>query len=83
MAELQVFFSVMTASMNFGMASPYIEAFGIARGAATKVFSVIDNEPVINQSKGSGKKLENLKGNIKFANVKFSYPSRSDVEVHN
>ncbi|KAI4471553.1 atp-binding cassette sub-family b [Holotrichia oblita] len=76
-----VFFSVMTASMNFGMASPYIEAFGIARGAATKVFSVIDNEPIINKSKGSGKQLQDVKGNLKFTNVKFSYPSRSDVEV--
>ncbi|GJQ78971.1 hypothetical protein Trydic_g133 [Trypoxylus dichotomus] len=76
-----VFFSVMTASMNFGMASPYIEAFGIARGAATKVFSVIDNVPIINQSKGSGRRLTKVRGDLVFKNVTFNYPSRSDVEV--
>ncbi|KAK9700678.1 ABC transporter [Popillia japonica] len=90
-----VFFSVMTASMNFGMASPYIEAFGIARGAATKVFSVIDNEPVINQWHRRTSKLsasheaQPPKSSAlsttspSLINLKgaFSYPSRSDVEV--
>lgn len=67
--------------MNFGMASPYIEAFGIARAAATKVFSIIDNKPVINLSKGKGKKLPEVKGNLKFQNIMFNYPSRPDVDV--
>lgn len=71
----------MTASMNFGMSSPYIEAFGIARGAATKIFGIIDNIPKINISKNKGKKPEKIRGNIKFSDVKFNYPSRPDVKV--
>ncbi|CAH1955053.1 unnamed protein product [Acanthoscelides obtectus] len=78
---ITVFFSVMTGSMNFGMASPYIEAFSIAKAAGGKVFSVIDNEPVINLSKDKGQQLENLKGNITFKNVEFYYPARKDVTV--
>lgn len=63
------------------MSSPYIESMGVARGAAYKIFSVIDSEPVINASKYNGKRLEKMDGNINFDNVHFNYPSRSDVKV--
>lgn len=76
-----VFFSVMTGSMNFGVASPYIEAFGISKAAASKIFSVINHAPTINASKGKGKKLDSLRGNVQFKNVNFSYPSRKDVPI--
>lgn len=71
----------MQGSMNFGMSSSYIEVFGIAKGAAAKIFSVIDNVPVINISKNNGKKLNQVKGNIVLKNVVFDYPSRPDVKV--
>ncbi|CAH1099162.1 unnamed protein product [Psylliodes chrysocephalus] len=76
-----VFFSVMTGSMNFGIASPYIEAFGISRAAATKIFSVINHKPTINLSKGNGVKPNSFKGNVQFRNVAFHYPSRADVPI--
>lgn len=76
-----VFFSVMMGSMNFGIASPYIETFGIARAAAAKVFYVIDNEPVINASKGNGEKPEKFRGDIEFKDVHFQYPSRKAVKI--
>lgn len=68
--------------MNFGISSPYIEAFGIARAAASKVFTVIDTVPTINLSKGKGDKLKDLQGRITFTNVDFCYPSRKDVPVN-
>lgn len=71
----------MTGSMNFGISSPYIEAFSVARAAATKVFQVIDNLPIINLSKGKGDTISKLRGNILFENVRFVYPSRPDVPV--
>lgn len=71
----------MTGSMNFGIASPYIEAFGISRAAATKIFSVINHKPTINLSKGNGVKPNSFKGNVQFRNVAFHYPSRADVPV--
>ncbi|KAF5301298.1 hypothetical protein FQR65_LT08917 [Abscondita terminalis] len=76
-----VFFSVMQGSMNFGISSPYIEQFGISKGAAAKIFLVIDHKPTINLSKGVGKVLDKAKGNIVFKNVHFEYPSRSDVKI--
>lgn len=72
----------MTGSMNFGMASPYIETFGIAQAAAAKIYSVIDNIPVINQSKGKGEKPGKIDGNIVFQDVHFQYPSRPTVQVN-
>jgi ATP-binding cassette subfamily B (MDR/TAP) protein 1 len=77
----KVFFSVMTGSMNFGISSPYIEAFGVAKAAGSKVFQIIDNIPIINLSKGKGEKIDDLKGKIVFKDVEFLYPSRKDVPV--
>ncbi|CAG9838848.1 unnamed protein product [Diabrotica balteata] len=76
-----VFFSVMSGASNFGGASPYIEAFGISKAAASKIFSVIDHKPTINLSKENGKTLDVLKGNIQFKDVNFSYPSRKNVPI--
>lgn len=76
-----VFFSVMTGSMNFGISSPYIEAFGISKAAGSRIFQVIDNTPEINLSKGNGETIDNLKANIKLKNVHFHYPSRKDVPI--
>lgn len=71
----------MSGSMSFGVSSPYIEAFGIARAAASKIFSVIDTVPTINLSKGKGETVKDLKGTITLKNVQFHYPSRKDVSV--
>nr|CAD1918044.1 ABCB transporter [Chrysochus auratus] len=76
-----VFFSVMTATANFSASSPLIEAFCISKAAGSKLFSVIDTEPVINLSKERGEKINNLQGNINFKNVHFYYPSRKHVPV--
>lgn len=67
--------------MNFGIASPYIEAFGISKAAGSRIFQVIDNTPEINLAKGNGEKIDDLKGNIKLKNVHFHYPSRKEVPV--
>jgi ATP-binding cassette subfamily B (MDR/TAP) protein 1 len=76
-----VFFGVMMASMNFGMSSPYIEAFSIAKGAGAKVFSVIHRVSPINSFSKDGKRPEQMYGNISFRDVHFEYPTRADVKV--
>ncbi|XP_063233075.1 ATP-dependent translocase ABCB1-like isoform X2 [Bacillus rossius redtenbacheri] len=76
-----VFFSVMMGSMNIGIASPYFEAFGIAKGAAAKVFSVIDRKSLINSMSAEGKQPSSIEGRIQFKDVHFQYPSRPEVKV--
>lgn len=80
---LTVFFSVMMGSMNIGMASPYIEAFGIAKGASVKVFKVIEQIPTINPLNKKGIITNEEFKTIEFKDIKFSYPTRKEVQVLN
>lgn len=73
----------MMGSMNFGISSVYIETFGTAIGAGTKIFNVISNHPIINSFKNNGDKPSNIKGKLVFEDVHFHYPSRQDVPVTN
>ncbi|XP_030639390.1 ATP-dependent translocase ABCB1 [Chanos chanos] len=80
---LTVCFSVLIGAFGIGQTSPNIQAFSSARGAAHKVFGIIDHEPNINSFSDEGHKLDSVKGNIEFKNIHFSYPSRQDVKVLN
>ncbi|XP_077070050.1 ATP-dependent translocase ABCB1 isoform X2 [Siphateles boraxobius] len=80
---LTVFFSVLIGAFGIGQTSPNIQSFSSARGAAHKVFQIIDHEPNINSFSEEGYKLDVVKGNIEFKNIHFRYPSRQDVKVLN
>jgi ABC-type multidrug transport system fused ATPase/permease subunit len=71
----------MMGSMNLGMSSPFIEAFGIACGAAGSVYAVIERTPDIDSMSNEGEQPEKVAGDICFKGVKFNYPSRPDVPV--
>uniref|UniRef100_A0A8C9QQL5 ATP binding cassette subfamily B member 1 n=1 Tax=Spermophilus dauricus TaxID=99837 RepID=A0A8C9QQL5_SPEDA len=78
---LTVFFAVLIGAFSIGQASPNIEALANARGAAYEVFKIIDNKPSIDSFSMSGHKPDNIKGNLEFKNVHFSYPSRKEVKI--
>ncbi|XP_060657787.1 ATP-dependent translocase ABCB1-like [Drosophila nasuta] len=78
---ITVFFSIMMGSMNIGMASPYIEAFGIAKGACAKVFHIIEQEPTINPLEPRGKRLNEPLTKIEFRDVEFQYPTRKEIPI--
>ncbi|KAJ1100830.1 hypothetical protein NDU88_005905 [Pleurodeles waltl] len=78
---LTVFFAVIIGAFAIGQASPNIEAFANARGAANTIFQIIDSEPKIDSFSASGFKPDKIKGGIEFRNVHFQYPSRTDVPV--
>ncbi|XP_070148496.1 ATP-dependent translocase ABCB1-like [Ovis canadensis] len=78
---VSVFFSVLLGAFSIGQASPNIEAFANARGAAYEVFKIIDDKPSINSYSNAGHKPDNIKGNLEFRNVHFHYPSRNEVKV--
>ncbi|XP_048366711.1 ATP-dependent translocase ABCB1 isoform X2 [Sphaerodactylus townsendi] len=78
---LTVFFAVLIGAFSIGQATPNIEAFANARGAAYAVFNIIDNEPQIDSFSETGYKPDTIKGNLQFQNVCFNYPSRPDVKV--
>ncbi|EGW07208.1 Multidrug resistance protein 1 [Cricetulus griseus] len=78
---LTVFFAVLIGAFSIGQASPNIEAFANARGAAYEIFNIIDNKPSIDSFSKNGYKPDNIKGNLEFKNIHFSYPSRKDVQI--
>jgi ABC-type multidrug transport system fused ATPase/permease subunit len=69
--------------MMMGQATPYMEAFSMAKAAAASVFAVIDRESKIDSLSQGGMKPSSVLGEIKFAGVKFSYPSRAEVQILN
>uniref|UniRef100_A0A8C6BJM6 ATP binding cassette subfamily B member 1 n=1 Tax=Monodon monoceros TaxID=40151 RepID=A0A8C6BJM6_MONMO len=78
---LTVFFSILIGAFSVGQASPSIEAFANARGAAYEIFKIIDNKPSIDSYSKNGRKPDNIKGNLEFRNVHFNYPSRNEVKI--
>ncbi|KAM9307778.1 ATP-dependent translocase ABCB1 [Gastrophryne carolinensis] len=78
---LTVFFAVIIGAFSVGQTSPNIEAFSNARGAAYAVFNIIDNVPKIDSFSQAGFKPDKVKGDIEFRNVRFTYPSRPEVQV--
>lgn len=71
----------MMGAMSLGASSPFIESFGIAKGAAAKVFQIIENKPLIDPLANTGDVPDTCQGDITFRNVFFNYPSRPDVKV--
>lgn len=56
-------------------------AVSSAKGAAYKIFEVIDRVPDIDPDSEEGLRLDNLKGSIEFKNVHFKYPTRPDIVI--
>ena len=53
-----------------------------ARGAAHKIYEIIDRESEIKDPEDSSSSSSpRLRGDIRFSSVNFSYPSRADVPV--
>lgn len=78
---ITVFFAVMTGSMNIGMGAPYIEAFGIAKGACAKIYQLIEKKPKINPIERRGVSPSGNLEEIEFRDVEFVYPTRTDIKI--
>ncbi|XP_035989699.1 ATP-dependent translocase ABCB1-like isoform X2 [Fundulus heteroclitus] len=78
---LTVLFVVIIGVFAMGQTSPNIQAFASARGAAYKVYNIIDHNPTIDSYSETGYKPDVIKGNIEFNDIHFSYPSRPDVKI--
>ena len=77
------FFSVFIATISLGQAAPAFNSFSAARGAAPRVFQVIERESEIDPlDENTGIILDNFNGNISFNNVTFNYPTRVVDNTH-
>jgi ATP-binding cassette, subfamily B (MDR/TAP), member 1 len=64
------------SALGIGQASPCFETFAIARGAAPRVFGIIDRQSAIDPLCDGGAIPETVVGKITFENVEFNYKSR-------
>ncbi|CAN1196449.1 ABC transporter B family member 4 [Linum perenne] len=78
---INVIVAVLTASMSLGQTAPPMSAFAAGKAAAYKMFETIDRRPTIDASDPRGKTLEEIRGDIDFKEVNFSYPSRPDEQI--
>ncbi|ELT87338.1 hypothetical protein CAPTEDRAFT_150102 [Capitella teleta] len=78
---LQVFLSILIGTMSLGAASPNLATFSIARGAAAKVYEIIELKSEIDSSSDEGLKPRQIGGDVKFEDVVFAYPTRPNVQV--
>uniref|UniRef100_A0A1A9USS9 ABC-type xenobiotic transporter n=1 Tax=Glossina austeni TaxID=7395 RepID=A0A1A9USS9_GLOAU len=76
-----VLFGIIIGAQSIGFASPHIEAFGTAKGAAQSVFTTIDRKSYIDPLSDEGAKPSAVRGQISFENLYFRYPARADVKI--
>lgn len=70
---LVIFFSLLIAGFNINMVGPALKKITIGRTAASKIFPILDREPLI---KNPPQPIipEKFRGKIEFHSVTFSYP---------
>jgi ATP-binding cassette, subfamily B (MDR/TAP), member 1 len=78
-----VMYGIIAGAQNLGLTAPYFESFSTACGSAVSIFNIIDRQSEIDSMSDEGKKPQTITGNIKFENISFRYPARSDVQVLN
>ncbi|KAL7752500.1 hypothetical protein RI367_002034 [Sorochytrium milnesiophthora] len=76
-----VFFAMLMGAMALIILPPNMSAVATARGAAHKIFAVIDRAPPIDSSSTAGEQPKAVEGELTFSNVRFTYPSRPDVPI--
>ncbi|XP_061827656.1 bile salt export pump [Nerophis lumbriciformis] len=81
MIVFRVISAVVISGTALGRASSFTPDYAKAKTAAAQFFKLLDRTPKISISSTDGEKWENFKGEIKFANCAFSYPTRPDVCV--
>eukprot|EP01105_Mastigella_eilhardi_P005936 TRINITY_DN175_c0_g2_i1.p1 TRINITY_DN175_c0_g2~~TRINITY_DN175_c0_g2_i1.p1 ORF type:complete len:1231 (-),score=305.57 TRINITY_DN175_c0_g2_i1:245-3937(-) len=74
------FFSIMLGTLAIGTLQPTLQAIAEGHGVAGPLFKIIDRKSQINRFSGAGSKPE-IRGNVEFKNVEFSYPTRKKIKV--
>jgi ATP-binding cassette, subfamily B (MDR/TAP), member 1 len=73
---INVMFAVMVGCFSLAQLAPRIQSFVGASAAAQNIFQIIYRVPGIDNMDQGGRRPKDLKGDIKFEDVTFVYPSR-------
>ncbi|KAM8748861.1 bile salt export pump [Acanthopagrus schlegelii] len=83
MFVFRVISAVVISGTALGRASSFTPDYAKAKTAATQFFRLLDRVPKISMSDTDGEKWDKFRGEIKFINCKFTYPTRPDIQVLN
>ncbi|XP_053185226.1 bile salt export pump [Scomber japonicus] len=81
MLVFRVISAIVISGTALGRASSFTPDYAKAKTAAAQFFKLLDRTPKIKMSNTDGEKWENFKGEVKFLNCKFTYPTRPDIQV--
>ncbi|KAJ3695068.1 hypothetical protein LUZ60_000445 [Juncus effusus] len=73
--------SFVLGGLSLGMALPEVKHFAEASIAANRILNRIDRTPQIDTDDPTAVKLDQIRGEIEFDSVHFTYPSRPDSPV--
>ncbi|KAH6791142.1 ATP binding cassette subfamily B19 [Perilla frutescens var. frutescens] len=74
-------FSAIVGGMSLGQSFSNLGAFSKGKAAGYKLMEIIRQKPTIVDDASNVNCLTDIRGNIEFKNVTFSYPSRPDVII--
>ncbi|KAI3900112.1 hypothetical protein MKW98_001012 [Papaver atlanticum] len=81
---INVIVAILTGFMPMANLSLCLGAFAAGQAAAFKVFKTIHRKPEIDaDDTTSGRVLDDIRGDIEFRDVCFSYPTRPDEKIFN
>ncbi|KAF4967225.1 hypothetical protein FSARC_5204 [Fusarium sarcochroum] len=76
-----VLFSVIIAASTISSVAPHFVTFGRAASSAAELFQLIDRESEINPFDDSGDRPSDPAGVIDLRGIRFSYPTRPNINV--
>ncbi|KAH0433565.1 hypothetical protein IEQ34_026995 [Dendrobium chrysotoxum] len=78
---INVIVAIMISTFSLGQLPPCLLAFSAGQAAAYKMFETINRKPMIDAYDQTGKTLDDIRGDIEFRDVYFSYPVRPDEQI--
>jgi ATP-binding cassette subfamily B (MDR/TAP) protein 1 len=76
-----VVFAILVAAQALTQIAPQTIAISKATAAAIDLFEIIDRKSAVDSLSVEGASIPNFQGDIKLGGIRFTYPSRPDVNV--
>lgn len=77
----QVFIALSMTAIAISQSGALAPDSGKAKAGAASIFELLDQKSAIDSADNSGIVLENIKGDIQFHHVSFTYPTRPNVQI--
>lgn len=80
---MTVFMCIIMSATSVGQSASFIPNANKAKAAANSIFKIIDSVPHIDSASDAGEKLSEIRGDVEFRDVRFTYPERLEAPVFN